>query len=158
VTVVLLAAGFAAVLGGALLFTNAVEWAGNRLGLGVGAVGTVLAAVSTALPESVIPVVAILRGEPDADEVAVGAIVGAPFMLATIAMALMGYAALAYSRRRPRFSPVVIGVWSRCSRPSSPSSWASAERKPRRSGRCACLHVSLHPRTRPFQATSGRSR
>jgi cation:H+ antiporter len=68
VTVVLLAV----VLGGALLFTNAVEWAGNRLGLGVGAVGTVLAAVSTALPESVIPVVAILRGEPDADEVAVG--------------------------------------------------------------------------------------
>ena len=99
---VLLAAGFAAVLGGALLFTNAVEWAGNRLGLGVGAVGTVLAAVSTALPESVIPVVAILRGEPDADEVAVGAIVGAPFMLATIAMALMGIAALAYSRRRPQ--------------------------------------------------------
>ena len=99
---VLLAAGFAAVLGGALLFTNAVEWAGNRLGLGVGAVGTVLAAVSTALPESIIPVVAILRGEPDADEVAVGAIVGAPFMLATIAMALMGIAALAYSRRRPQ--------------------------------------------------------
>ncbi len=45
----------------ALLFTNAVEWASIRLGLGVGAVGTVLAAVSTALPESVIPVGAILR-------------------------------------------------------------------------------------------------
>jgi len=99
---VLLAAGFAAVLGGALLFTNAVEWAGTRLGLGIGAVGTVLAAVSTALPESVIPVVAILRGDPDADEVAVGAIVGAPFMLATVAMALMGIAALGFSRRRPQ--------------------------------------------------------
>ena len=74
---VLLAAGFAAVLGGAHLFTNAVEWAGNRLGLGVGAMGTVLAAVSTALHESIIRVVAILRGEPDADEVAVGAIVHA---------------------------------------------------------------------------------
>ena len=98
----LLAAGFAAVLGGALLFTNAVEWAGTRLGLGVGAVGTILAAVSTALPESVIPVVAILRGEPDADDVAVGAIVGAPFMLATVAMALMGVSALAFARRRRR--------------------------------------------------------
>lgn len=98
--VLLLAAGFAAVLAGALLFTNAVEWAGSRLGLGVGAVGTILAAVSTALPESVIPVVAIVRGGPDANDVAVGAIVGAPFMLATIAMALMGIAALSFSRRR----------------------------------------------------------
>jgi cation:H+ antiporter len=79
-----------------------VEWAGTRLGLGVGAVGTILAAVSTALPESVIPVVAILRGEPDADDVAVGAIVGAPFMLATVAMALMGVSALAFARRRRR--------------------------------------------------------
>ena len=98
--IVLLAAGFAAVLGGALLFTNAVEWAGTRLGLGVGAVGTILAAVSTALPESVIPVVAVLRGDADADDVAVGAILGAPFMLATVAMALIGLTALGFSRRR----------------------------------------------------------
>jgi cation:H+ antiporter len=102
VALALLVAGFAAVLGGALLFTNAVEWAGTRLGLGVGAVGTVLAAVSTALPESVIPVVAILRGEPDGDNVAVGAIVGAPFMLATVAMALMGVAAIGFAHRRPQ--------------------------------------------------------
>jgi cation:H+ antiporter len=104
VGIVLLAAGFAAVLGGALLFTNAVEWAGTRLGLGVGAVGTILAAVSTALPESVIPVVAVLRGDADADDVAVGAILGAPFMLATVAMALLGLAALGFSRRRPQGS------------------------------------------------------
>lgn len=98
--VVLLAAGFAAILTGALLFTNAVEWAGSRLELGVGAVGTILAAVSTALPESVIPVVAILRGDPGSTDVAVGAIVGAPFMLATIAMALIGIATLGFARRR----------------------------------------------------------
>jgi cation:H+ antiporter len=100
VEVVLLAAGFAGVLAGALLFTNAVEWAGNRLELGVGAVGTILAAVSTALPESVIPVVAILRGDPSSTDVAIGAIVGAPFMLGTIAMALMGLSVLGFSRRR----------------------------------------------------------
>jgi cation:H+ antiporter len=104
VGIVLLAAGFAAVLGGALLFTNAVEWAGTRLGLGVGAVGTILAAVSTALPESVIPVVAVVRGDADADDVAVGAILGAPFMLATVAMALIGLAALGFSRRRTQGS------------------------------------------------------
>jgi cation:H+ antiporter len=100
VALVLLVAGFAAVLAGALLFTNAVEWAGSRAGLGVGAVGTLLAGVSTAVPESAIPVLAVLREDPQADEVAVGAIVGAPFMLATVAMALVGVTALAYSERR----------------------------------------------------------
>src|ERR687892_805677 len=98
--VVLLIAGLAAVLSGALLFTNAVEWAGSRLGLGVGAVGALLAGVSTALPESAIPVLAVLRGDPRADEVAVGAIIGAPFMLATVAMALVGLTAVAYRERR----------------------------------------------------------
>jgi cation:H+ antiporter len=96
----LLVAGFAAVFAGALLFTNAVEWAGSRAGLGVGAVGTLLAGVSTAVPESAIPVLAVLRDDPRADEVAIGAIVGAPFMLATIAMALVGVTAFAYGSRR----------------------------------------------------------
>ena len=98
--VLLLVVGGAAILAGAYLFTNAVEWAGHRLGLGEGAVGTILAAVSTALPESIVPVIAILRGDPDSEDVAIGAIVGAPFMLATIAMALVGISTLAYSRRR----------------------------------------------------------
>jgi cation:H+ antiporter len=96
----LLVVGFAAVLAGALLFTNAVEWAGSRAGLGVGAVGTLLAGVSTAVPESAIPVLAVLRDDPRADQVAVGAIVGAPFMLATVAMALVGVTAFAYADRR----------------------------------------------------------
>jgi len=98
--VFLLVVGGAAILAGAYIFTNAVEWAGHRLGLGEGAVGTILAAVSTALPESVVPLVAVLRGGPESDEVAIGAIVGAPFMLATVAMALIGIGALAFSARR----------------------------------------------------------
>ena len=49
-TYVLLVASFALLLGGALVFTNAVEWAGARMGLGTGAVGSLLAAVATALP------------------------------------------------------------------------------------------------------------
>lgn len=100
--VLLLVGGLGAVVFGAVLFTNAVEWAGNRMELGVGAVGTLLAGVSTALPESVIPAVAILRDSPESEEVAIGAIVGAPFMLATIAMALVGVTAVAYRKRRPR--------------------------------------------------------
>ena len=38
--VVYLAASFAVILAGALVFTNAVEWAGHRLGLGEGATGS----------------------------------------------------------------------------------------------------------------------
>jgi cation:H+ antiporter len=101
-SVVLLPASFAVLLAGALLFTNAIEWFGSKLQLGQGAVGSLLAAVATALPESLIPVVAIIGGGEDADDVAIGAILGAPLLLATIAMALVGVAALIYRERRPQ--------------------------------------------------------
>lgn len=96
---VLLVVAFVVMVAGAVVFTNAVEWAGTRLGLGHGAVGSVLAAVATAMPESLIPVVAIIQGR-QAGPIAVGAIVGAPFLLATLAMAVSGTAALAYRARR----------------------------------------------------------
>lgn len=98
----LLASSFAVILAGALLFTNAVEWMGNRLALGEGAVGSLLAAVGTAMPETLIPVVAIIEGGRGSDGVAIGAIVGAPFLLATIAMMLIGLVALGYRERRPQ--------------------------------------------------------
>jgi cation:H+ antiporter len=101
-SVVLLPASFAILLAGALLFTNAIEWFGSKLSLGQGAVGSLLAAVATALPESLIPIVAIIGGERGSEDVAVGAIIGAPLLLATIAMALVGTAALLYRRRRPQ--------------------------------------------------------
>jgi hypothetical protein len=62
-SVLLLPSSFAILLAGALLFTNAIEWFGAKVGLGQGAVGSVLAAVATALPESLIPVVAIVGAE-----------------------------------------------------------------------------------------------
>jgi cation:H+ antiporter len=96
----LLAASFAVILSGALLFTNAVEWLGHRLSLGEGAVGSLLAAVGTAMPETLIPIVALIGAEKGAEDVAIGAIVGAPFLLATVAMALVGLSALAYEGRR----------------------------------------------------------
>jgi cation:H+ antiporter len=97
---VLLVVSFAVMVAGAAVFTNAVEWAGVRLGLGHGAVGSVLAAVATAMPESLIPVIAIITGGRQADPVAIGAIVGAPFLLGTLAMAVCGGAALIYRARR----------------------------------------------------------
>jgi cation:H+ antiporter len=97
---VLLLLSFAIILAGALLFTNGVEWLGHRWSIGVGAVGSLLAAIGTALPETLIPIVAIIGGAQGSGDVAVGAIVGAPFLLATIAMALVGFAALGYRGRR----------------------------------------------------------
>jgi cation:H+ antiporter len=97
---ILLLASFAVILAGALLFTNAVEWAGHRLSLGEGAVGSLLAAVGTAMPETFIPIVAIIGGAEGAEDVAIGAIIGAPFLLATIAMMLVGLSALGFRHRR----------------------------------------------------------
>ena len=93
---------FILIVGGAIGFTNAVEWLGHRLELGQGAVGALLAAVGTALPESVIPIVALLSGGGSAEsvEIAIGAIVGAPFVLGTLAMLVIAGSALAFHARR----------------------------------------------------------
>ena len=95
----LLFASFAIILAGALLFTNAIEWIGHKLGLGEGAVGSLLAAVGTALPETLIAIVALV-GATKSEDVAIGAIVGAPFLLATLAMGLVGLTAFLYRQKR----------------------------------------------------------
>jgi cation:H+ antiporter len=107
VTVVQMVVALAAILGAAIFFTNAVEMLGDRLNLGSGAVGSVLAAVGTALPETMIPVVALVgalfAGESaseGASEIGIGAILGAPFLLATLAMFVVGAGALIFRSRR----------------------------------------------------------
>jgi cation:H+ antiporter len=107
--VLLLLGSFVVILAGAALFTNGIEWFGRKLGLAEGAVGSVLAAVGTALPETMIPIVAILFATGDAShEVGVGAILGAPFMLATLAMFVTGLAVVAVARRRPNGDVMVV--------------------------------------------------
>src|SRR3954447_26105490 len=108
---VYLVASFTVILAGALLFTNAVEWIGHRLKLGEGAVGSLLAAVGTAMPETLIAVVALI-GASKSEDVAVGAIVGAPFLLATLAMGLVGLFAYLYRDRREQ------GIELRAHRPT----------------------------------------
>jgi len=52
------------------------------MNLGAGAAGALLAAVGTALPESLIPIVALINGGgKEAQEIAIGSIIGAPFLL-----------------------------------------------------------------------------
>src|SRR5438093_3502263 len=97
----ILLGSFVIILIGAELFTNGIEWFGHKLGLAEGAVGSVLAAVGTALPETMIPIVAILfSGQEHSNEIGVGAILGAPFMLATLAMFVTGLAVVIQARHR----------------------------------------------------------
>ncbi len=113
---VLLFAALALILLGAELFTNGIEWFGHRLNLAEGAVGSVLAAVATAMPETLIPVIAILGpvlfggGSVNSAEIGVGAILGAPFMLATLAMFVTGLAILIVARGGNRGSDLKINV------------------------------------------------
>jgi len=100
----LLAASLVVILAGAELFTNGIEWVGEGFGLSEGAVGSVLAAVGTALPETLLPIVAILSGHSAGDEIGIGAILGAPFMLATLAMFALGLTVVVMARRGKRSS------------------------------------------------------
>jgi cation:H+ antiporter len=114
VDILILVAAFVIILIGAELFTNGIEWFGRKLELAEGAVGSVLAAVGTALPETMIPIIAILTGggSEASHGVGVGAILGAPFMLSTLAMFVTGVAVLIVARRRPSgdVMPVDTGV------------------------------------------------
>ncbi|HID79180.1 MAG TPA: sodium:calcium antiporter [Aquifex aeolicus] len=88
-------ASFVGILLAAEFFTNAVEDLGNRLNLSHGVAGSLLAAVGTALPETLVPIVALLFGSPSTKEhIANGAILGAPFMLATLGFLIIGVASI----------------------------------------------------------------
>jgi cation:H+ antiporter len=89
-------------------FVNAVEWLGLRLKVGPLAVGTVLAAFGTALPESVVTFVAVVLGSgPDQKDIGVGAAMGGPLALATAAYGVTGFMLL--TRRRKAMAAVPAG-------------------------------------------------
>ena len=98
----ILLAGLGIIILSCELFTNGVEWAGCKLDLGEGAVGSVMAAVGTAMPETVVPLVAILLGGDEGEQVGIGAILGAPLMLSTTAIFATGLAILIFARKGGR--------------------------------------------------------
>ena len=90
------------IVGCCVVFTNAVEHLGKIYNLNEGAVGSILAAVGTALPETIVPLVAIIGAyfaHTDVNvgkEIGIGAILGAPFLLSTLAMLVTGLAVVIF--------------------------------------------------------------
>src|SRR5947207_3523461 len=114
---VLLVVSLAVILIGCDLFTNGVEWLGKKLSLGEGAVGSVLAAVGTCLPETLIAILAIIFGRKTqgGEEIGIGAILGAPLMLSTLAFFITGLTVLILARmgRRSVEMPVNVRILGR---------------------------------------------
>jgi cation:H+ antiporter len=80
------------ILAAAEIFTNALEHLGARLGISEGVTGSLFAAVGTALPETMVPVLALAAGTGSAAvnaDIGTGAILGAPLMLSTLSIFLM---------------------------------------------------------------------
>ncbi len=80
------------ILAAAEIFTNALEHLGEHLGISEGVTGSIFAAIGTAMPESMVPLVAVMAGGADHAvnmEVGTGAILGAPLMLSTLSLSLM---------------------------------------------------------------------
>ena len=72
-------------------FVNGVEWVGHKTGMSQNAVGTVLAAFGTALPESVVTFVAVVLGhDAETRNIGVGAALGGPLVLAAVAYPVVG--------------------------------------------------------------------
>ena len=95
------------------VFVNALEHLGERLGISEGVTGSLFAAVGTAMPETIVPVLAIFAGSSDTStshDIGVGAILGAPLMLSTLSLFLMGVAVMRQRGQSGQLRPEKTGL------------------------------------------------
>jgi len=88
-------------------FVNGVEWVGRKFAVGQQATGSILAAFGTALPESVVTFVAVVFGATAAQKaIGVGAALGGPLVLSTIAYATVGLVLIACRTKLPKTAAI----------------------------------------------------
>ncbi|MEI6557745.1 MAG: hypothetical protein WCO00_05000 [Rhodospirillaceae bacterium] len=111
VTVALLLASAGVIYLSCEVFVNGVEWLGRRLEVSQTATGSILAAFGTALPESVVTLVATGFADHDAQrQIGIGAALGGPLALSTVAYAIVGICLLVYGRRLGRGADALVEV------------------------------------------------
>ena len=101
------------ILVAAEVFVNALEHLGEKLKISEGVTGSIFAAVGTALPETLVPLLAIFAGTANSkvnEEIGVGAILGAPLMLSTLSLFLMSMAVLKKRGRDGHLTPERTGL------------------------------------------------
>lgn len=110
-TVILLVGSAALIYCSCELFVNGIEWVGRKLNVSQTATGTVLAAFGTALPESAVTFVAVaFGGDASHAEIGVGAALGGPLALSTLAYAVVGLALMANRQRLGRGANTALQV------------------------------------------------
>ena len=108
-----IAAMLLVILAASEIFVNALEHLGERLKISEGVTGSLFAAVGTAMPETMVPLIALFAGTENQavnEEIGVGAILGAPLMLVTLAMGLLAIATIRQRGPRGKFTPEITGV------------------------------------------------
>ena len=97
----------------AQLLTNALEHFAQKINISAGVTGSIFAAVATALPETTIPILAIVAGSSNKsinEQVSVGAILGTPLMLSTLATLLMALSVIKSRGFTGRIKPEKTGM------------------------------------------------
>jgi cation:H+ antiporter len=95
------------------VFVNALEHLGERLKISEGVTGSLFAAVGTALPETIVPLLAIFGGTRNQqinEEIGVGAILGAPLMLSTLSLFLMALSVWKHRGSQGHLTPERTGL------------------------------------------------
>jgi len=93
------------------LFVNGIEWVGKAFNISQSAVGSVLAAFGTALPESIVTFIAVVFGlNASQKDIGVGAALGGPLVLSTIGYAAIGICIIIFSGRRRMGSSINVNV------------------------------------------------
>jgi len=97
------------------LFVNGIEWIGLKFNIAQSAIGTVLAAFGTALPESVVTFVAVaFNGTSEQKDIGVGAAMGGPLVLGTIAYAVAGLCIIIFRKKRELGAEIDIDSTKLC--------------------------------------------